>query len=673
VQDGNQGYRPLELFVYSQANGSGTGYSLGKLLQASRYNYVLGDGSPYKVEIRYNYAYGDLAPPFQAGRVTGRTTQFVLNDGPTAVESFTQSFAYEQLGNLATLGYPQCTAGGCSGASGARSVGFTYTRLLTGVSGYTTGAGITYGPHREVNQVQHANGVVDAIAPDPSFLPRPSAITSTLAASTLWSTGAYSYDGAGNVSAIGPASFVYDPVSRLTSGTVYLEPVNPVTPRSQTYSFDAFGNLTWVGNVATPTAAGTNRLTGAVYDAAGNTIAWNGQNYTFDPFNQMIRFCAGTCLTAAGQTGEDWVYMYDADGERVWSHKNFQNPFRRTLRDLAGHVLRDNLSGDVSATEDYIYRDGQLLAAETPTGTQHLSLDHLGTPRLITNASGSQLAYHVYYPFGREATYINQDGERMKFTGHERDLGNPLSDQDDLDYMHARHYSPLTGRFLSVDSIGGSSKFPQSWGRYAFVRGNPLKLVDPNGKCAAPAGLTEGQVGICIESFIAAARIGRIGFGDGRGFARNDPGATFRTSLRMIIDPSSGAVVKEDLRAGKSQIGLGQPALGLPGSVTMNGAALPGGDGKTNFTMSFAGRNGFGAITPWIGNIGFTVNMSVDSSGKTQVDPATSTTKGFPSVEGYAYQVVNGELFIHVLFEVREQDPSKLNGPMNVPLAPPPN
>src|SRR6202011_4089673 len=103
--------------------------------------------------------------------------------------------------------------------------------------------------------------------------------------------------GAGNVSAIGPASFVYDPVSRLTSGTVYLEPVNPVTPRSQTYSFDAFGNLPWVGNVATPPAAGTNRLTGAVYDAAVNTIAWNGQNYTFDPFNQMIRFCAGTCLT----------------------------------------------------------------------------------------------------------------------------------------------------------------------------------------------------------------------------------------------------------------------------------------------------------------------------------------------------------------------------------------
>ena len=33
--------------------------------------------------------------------------------------------------------------------------------------------------------------------------------------------------------------------------------------------------------------------------------------------------------------------------------------------------------------------------------------------------------------------------------------------------------------------------------------------------------------------------------------------------------------------------------------------------------------------------------------------------------------MVNGQLMIQVLFEVPEQDPSKLNGPMDVPLVTP--
>src|SRR6185503_9678462 len=78
--------------------------------------------------------------------------------------------------------------------------------------------------------------------------------------------------------------------------------------------------------------------------------------------------------------------------------------------------------------------------------TRHYHLDHLGTPRLITSAAMAKLAYHAYLPFGEELTSTTQDLEQMKFTGHERDFANPSSVADDLDYMHARHYSPLLGR-----------------------------------------------------------------------------------------------------------------------------------------------------------------------------------------------------------------------------------
>ncbi|HXO42131.1 MAG TPA: hypothetical protein VN999_11810 [Thermoanaerobaculia bacterium] len=68
-----------------------------------------------------------------------------------------------------------------------------------------------------------------------------------------------------------------------------------------------------------------------------------------------------------------------------------------------------------------------------------------------------------------------------------------------------------------------------------------------------------------------------------------------------------------------------------------------------------------------LGQINFNVEMSVSSSGAVKVDPS-GTTKDYPSIEGYAYRIINGELVIQVLFKVPEQDPSKLKGPMNVPL-----
>lgn len=78
----------------------------------------------------------------------------------------------------------------------------------------------------------------------------------------------------------------------------------------------------------------------------------------------------------------------------------------------------------------------------------------------------------------------------MKFTGHERDLGSLAGDGDDLDYMHARHCSPLTMRFLSVDpALESADPFqPQSWNRYNYVRNNPLLYVDPTGEILVFSG-----------------------------------------------------------------------------------------------------------------------------------------------------------------------------------------
>ncbi len=94
---------------------------------------------------------------------------------------------------------------------------------------------------------------------------------------------------------------------------------------------------------------------------------------------------------------------------------------------------------------------------------------------------GQQVALHNYYPFGQEATSAAQDEVVLKFTGHERDkTGTGV--RSELDYMHARHCSPVVGRFLSVDPSLGSRSSPQSWNRFSYVSNSPINQVDPDGR-----------------------------------------------------------------------------------------------------------------------------------------------------------------------------------------------
>jgi len=465
--------RTLKQWTY----GTGTGAadrSNGKVKTADRYNYVFLGATPYTVLVRETYTYGG-----RSGRVSTRATDSTINpQGGPPTDGFTQSFVWNDLGDPASLVYPSRTS-----LPVGRTVSFGYTNgILTSVPGYASS--ITYHPNGMPDRITHTNSVTDFWGQDPNKMQRPAAIDAwyavgTLSASPRFFSGAYGYDGSGNVETLGNAYFVYDKVSRLVDSRLYLGSGGGGSQVQQSYSFDAFGNLQSITTNGvtrnTPTSSTTNRLTSGSYDAAGNLTGYTGALYEYGAFNDIWHYKNGA---------EEAIYLYTAGGERLWEF-NLNGKNRWTLRDLGGKVLRE-YSYDRGAQlwtveRDYIYRDGALLAAETPQGIRHFTVDHLGTPRLITNAFGNQVAYHLYYPFGEEATAFNQDSERMKFTGHERDLNSLLGAGDDLDYMHARFHSPLTARFLSADLIGGNPWLGQSWNRYTYVLGNPVNFIDPYG------------------------------------------------------------------------------------------------------------------------------------------------------------------------------------------------
>jgi len=109
--------------------------------------------------------------------------------------------------------------------------------------------------------------------------------------------------------------------------------------------------------------------------------------------------------------------------------------------------------------------------------TTYFVQDALGSPVAAMDESGNTLWVKQYHPYGREhdadpASFSN----RVSFTGHayDRELG--------LDYMGARYYDPIIGRFMGIDPIGFDEANPMSFNRYSYANNNPYVYVDPNGE-----------------------------------------------------------------------------------------------------------------------------------------------------------------------------------------------
>jgi RHS repeat-associated protein len=80
-----------------------------------------------------------------------------------------------------------------------------------------------------------------------------------------------------------------------------------------------------------------------------------------------------------------------------------------------------------------------------------------------------------FYPYGVERPSATANGTE-KFTGYFRDA------ETGLDYADQRYQSPGTGRFMTPDRMGGNPADPGSWNKYAYVGGDPVNFIDPEGK-----------------------------------------------------------------------------------------------------------------------------------------------------------------------------------------------
>ncbi len=533
----------LKQFIYDTSPTRG----IGKVHQAIRHNLldIPGDGTPNNVDVvvteTYDYAGID-------GAVSSVLTTNSFND-----LDFLVSQTYDPLGRVEDLTYPICQ-GSAECPSDPLVVRGTYQAeylVAVGVPGApTAGAAITYYPNGLWSTLVHGNGVTTTQAADPNGMRRPGRISvSGVAEGTPFDTGTYQYDGSGNIWALGSDRFEYDLLGRLTDSDVH--------GWQRHFVYDAFGNITRVDTIPpdgpftsrdVAVSAATNRLTDHGYDGSGNMTDFAGVwTQVYDPMNLAILrdpmpdasqwaaiYTAGeerlatwdlssgdvvqhwTLRSPSGQILRDFRYGrptaetvfcdgFESGGTSAWSSTGFRNPSLPPAESGPGRgsSCPAPLAPEWTVDTSYAYRDGALLADIQAGTVRFYHLDHLGSVRQITGPTADVAASYNYLPYGKE---VDSNAAALQFTGHERDSHLP-GDTDDLDYMHARYYSPFFGRFTSVDPVNSADpSLPQSLNKYAYALNSPINYTDPTGEAVdiiVDAGFVVYDIGDIATSLLA--------------------------------------------------------------------------------------------------------------------------------------------------------------------------
>ncbi|MEM7352045.1 MAG: RHS repeat-associated core domain-containing protein [Acidobacteriota bacterium] len=554
IWDRNANNRVIVKLDYDDAPGRGA----GKLWRATRNQWIdvpwVAGHVEERAQVIETFDYQG-----RGGAVSRKTTS--VDVGGEAI-NLTQGYTWDSLGLMAEIAWA------------GQTVENRFDQgLLTEVVGWGT---VDYHASGLWHHVDHANGVQDLQMLDADFRRRPGALWALGSSAGAVGTGDMSWDGAGNVKGIGVWSFAYDGVSRLVT--------SDFGDWQQQFSYDLFGNLT--AKTTTPPAAGSptslsfpvdpasNRLSGLAYsyDAAGNLTSWGSNLYSWNESGLMEHNRVG---------GLDWVFLYNAAGERVATLMPSEQPVVRwTERDLGNRLITEYVQvgslgapGSTLTTKRYVYAGVRQLASEGPDGIRHYHLDHLGSVRMATDAAGESVFGLSYLPYGEPAG-VNDTSEILQFTGHERD--HPTG----LDYMHARFYTQVMGRFLSVDPLQGQAETPQSLNRYAYVVGNPLRWVDPDGnKGVDVSGFA--SLGASLAEYIAD---------------RTDPGPG-RGALLLGASALSGGVATAEVYLGVATFEVSAGSTSLVVVDGLNGMLQAG------ITYSQATREFWRPVTdrvPWL-------------------------------------------------------------------------
>jgi RHS repeat-associated protein len=315
-------------------------------------------------------------------------------------------------------------------------------------------------------------------------------------------TSAWTYDGFGGLAtasashASGPlygAEYTRDKLGRIVQKRVTIAGTMEVTG----YAYDPAGRLSGVTrdgvSVATYTYdANGNRLTvtapsgtvSATYDAQDRLTQYGATTYTYTAAGELL------AKTSAGQTT---TYQYDelvnlirvvlpdstqidyvVDGQNRRIGKKVNGTLVERLLYADGLRPIAELDGTGNVISRFVYSGGTTPAYLVKGGaTYRIVTDHLGSPRLVVDASTGQVAQQLDYDtWGNVTRDTNPGLQPFGFAGGLYDQ------QTGLVRFGARDYDAASGRWTAKDPIGFAGGDLQLYG---YVGSDPVNNSDPSG------------------------------------------------------------------------------------------------------------------------------------------------------------------------------------------------
>lgn len=282
----------------------------------------------------------------------------------------------------------------------------------------------------------------------------------TVSGATNWS---YSYDPNGNRTSMTTGSGP----TRNFSSTFDTNRLSTISNPTRTLTYDA------AGNVSTDLQAGASTNYSAVYSLEGRLSEMSQGStglvkFSYDAFGRRIVRVEG------GAAANVTVYAYDNANHLIGEYKADGTPISEYvwLADTPVAVIK----GSGAGTEVFA-----------------VHADHLDTPRILMDTQWRVRWRWMGEPFGSSAAEEQPTANVAAVEQNLRFPGQQYEAFGGRHYNHFRDYDPTTGRYIQSDPIGLAGGI----NTYAYVGGNPLSFVDPNGLQASGGG--GGGSGPCLD------------------------------------------------------------------------------------------------------------------------------------------------------------------------------
>lgn len=136
--------------------------------------------------------------------------------------------------------------------------------------------------------------------------------------------------------------------------------------------------------------------------------------------------------------------------------------------------------------------------------------DGTGHTVAVTNDSRQVINTYAYDPYGKLMAEQAMISQPFKYAGQ----FGVQAEGNNLYYMRARYYDAETGKFTSEDPIG----FEGGLNLYAYVGGNPIMAVDPDGLCpwciaAATSAVVGGGIDVGLQLYSNGGRLSDVNWG----------------------------------------------------------------------------------------------------------------------------------------------------------------